>query len=296
VKDRTRKPQETSSTQFGVPIESVLARRERLADRYDFTFGQERVFPELVEAMLEAVPKDVHVLEVGAAAGLLTRPLLGHAKSLTALEPSEGMLRRLLSSDIRNDPRLGTILGMAEDLTEAAFFDAAVVTFTPRRGVGLLTLLTALAEHVKDRIVMLLDDDGSMDWAYLARSASIQGFDVTLRIVTNGVCGEKDQKRAILLEAGVSAWCKESLPDDVWELGARVVEVPYPAPHGSATRLVRYFLTGGDRAILVKTDPRGVERLYGNLRTAAHRLGRDELTVRRSDEGVQLVRLPRAVE
>ena len=296
MKDRTRKPNEASNLQFGVPIESVLARRDRLADRYDYTFGQERIFPELVEALLAAVPHDKHVLEVGAAAGLLTRPLLEISKSLTALEPSEGMLRRLLSSDVRNDPRLGTILGMVEDLTDAAFFDAAVVTFTPRRGVGLLTLLTVLAEHVADRIVMLLDDDGSMDWAYLARSASIQGFDVSLQIVTNGVCGERDQKRAILLVAGVSSWCRECLPEDVWELGARVVEVPYPAPRGSATRLVRYFLTGGDRAILVKTDSKGAERLYGNLRTAAHRLARDEVTVRRSDEGIQLVRLPRAVE
>ena len=296
MKDRTRRPNEASNLQFGVPIESVLARRERLADRYDYTFGQERVFPELVEAMLEAVPHDAHLLEVGAAAGLLTRPLLQVSKSLTALEPSEGMLRRLLSSDVRNDPRLGTMLGMVEDLTEAAFFDAAVVTFTPRRGVGLLTLLTVLAEHVADRIIMLLDDDGSMDWAYLARSAALQGFDVKLRIVTNGVCGEKDQKRAILLEAGVSSWCKECLPEDVWELGARVVEVPYPAPRGSATRLVRFFLTGGDRAILVRTDSKGAERLYGNLRTAAHRLGRDEVTVRRADDGIQLVRLPRAAE
>jgi hypothetical protein len=149
---------------------------------------------------------------------------------------------------------------------------------------------------VADRIIMLLDDDPSMDWAYLARSAAVQGFEVSLKIVTNGVCGERDQKRAILLQAGVSAWCRECVPEDVWELGARVVEVPYPAPRGSATRLVRYFLTGGDRAILVKTDKEGAERLYGNLRPAAHRLARDEVTVRRADEGIQLVRLPRAVE
>jgi len=296
VKDRTRKPPEVANAQFGVPIDSVLARRERLADRYDYIFGQERIFPELVEAMLDAVPSDAHVLEVGAAAGLLTRPLLSVSKSLTALEPSEGMLRRLLENDIREDPRLGTMLGMVEDLTEAAFFDAAVVTFTPRRGVGLLTLLTEIAGHVADRIIMLLDDDGSMDWAYLARSAAVQGFDVSLRIVTNGVCGERDQKRAVVLVAGVSNWCKECLPEEAWEFEARVVEVPYPAPRGSATRLVRFFLTGGDRAILVKTDMRGTERLYGNLRTAAHRLGRDEVTVRRSDEGIQLVRLPKAIE
>lgn len=296
MKDSGRRAAEISSSQFGVPIDSVLARRERLADRYDYMFGQERIFPELVRALIEAVPHGVHVLEVGAAAGLLTRPLLRISKSLTALEPSEGMLRRLLESDVRDDPRLGTMLGMVEDLTEAAFFDAAVVTFTPRRGVGLLTLLTEIAGHVADRIIMLLDDDGSMDWAYLARSAAVQGFDVSLKIVTNGECGEKSQKRAVLLVAGVADWCKDCSPEDAWDLEARVFEVPYPAPRGSATRMIRFFLTGGDRAILVKTDVRGADRLYGNLRTAAHRLGRDEVTVRRSDEGIQLVRLPKAIE
>jgi hypothetical protein len=175
-------------------------------------------------------------------------------------------------------------------------FDDAVVTFTPRRGMGLLTLLTELAGHVRDSIVMLLDDDGSMDWAYLARAAAVQGFEVNLQIVTNGVCGERDQKRAILLVAGVSAWCRECSADDVWELEARIVDVPYPAPRGAATRLMRYFLSGGDRAIMVKTETAGIERLYGNLRTAAHRLGRDEVTVRRSDDGIQLVRLPHVPE
>lgn len=296
MKDRSRRAPEASNTQFGVPIESVLARRERLADRYDYIFGQERIFPQLVSALLAEVPQGTNVLEVGAAAGLLTRPLLTRAGTLTALEPSAGMLKRMLESDVANDDRLATMQGMVEDLTEAAFFDDAVVTFTPRRGVGLLTLLTELASHVRNKIIMLLDDGGSMDWAYLARSASVQGFDISIRIVTNGVCGEHEQKRAIVLVAGVSAWCRDCTPEEVWEVEARTVEVPFPAPRGAATRLVRYFLTGGDRAILVKTEMEGVERLYGNLRTAAHRLGRDEITVRRTDDGVQLVRLPKAVE
>jgi len=296
VSERAKPQFEVSNAQFGVPIDSVLARRERLADRYDYIFGQERIFAQLVNALLAEVPQGTSVLEVGAAAGLLTRPLLTRAGTLTALEPSPGMLKRMLESDVANDERLSTINGMVEDLTELAQFDDAVVTFTPRRGVGLLTLLTELGSHVRNKIIMLPDDDGSMDWAYLARSASIQGFDISLRIVTNGVCGEKNQKRAILLVAGVSAWCQDCEPADVWEVEARVVDVPYPAPRGSATRLVRYFLTGGDRAILVKTETEGIERLYGNLRTAAHRLARDEVTVRRSDEGIQLVRLPRTGE
>lgn len=296
MKDRTRKVPETSDSQFGVPIEPAIARRDRLADRYDYVFGQERIFPELVSALLAEVPEGTDLLEVGAAAGLLTRPLLTRAGTLTALEPSAGMLMRLLESDVANDERLATMQGMVEDLTERAIFDDAVVTFTPRRGMGLMTLLTNLAGHVRNRIIMLLDDDGSMDWAYLARASAIQGFSVEVKIVTNNVCGEREQKRAILLIIGVAAWCKECSPEEAWEVEARIVDVPFPAPRGAATRLLRYFLSGGDRAILVKSEPEGIERLYGNLRTAAHRIGRDEVTVRRVDDGVQLVRLPKAIE
>ncbi len=287
---------DAENTQFGVPIESTLARRERLANSYDYTFGQERIFPELVEALLEEVPMSETLLEVGAATGLLTRPLLSRTESLIALEPSQGMLRRILMSDVANDPRLATMLGMVEDLTDAAVFDNAVVTFTPRRGVGLLTLLNLLARHVRDRIIMLLDDDGSMDWAFVARAAAIQCFDVRIRLVTNDVCGEKDQKRAVILVAGVEKWCERCTLDEAWDIEARIIDVPYPAPRGAATRLIRYFLSGGDRALHVKTERDGVERLYGNLRTAAHRLAREEITVRRTDDGVQLVRLPKAAE
>ena len=81
-----------------------------------------------------------------------------------------------------------------------------------------------------------------------------------------------------------------------WAVDAREVDVPYPAPRGTAARLVRYFMTVGDRAILVKTDKAGIQRLYGNLRTAAHRLGQGEVTVRLQDDGIQIIRLPRAGE
>ena len=74
------------------------------------------------------------------------------------------------------------------------------------------------------------------------------------------------------------------------------MDVPHPAPRGTATRLIRYFLAGGDRALIVRIDEEGIERLYGNLRTAAHRLGRDEVTVRRTDDGIQIVRLPKAID
>lgn len=284
--------------EFGVPIESALARRERLANAYDYDFGQERVFPELVDALLAEIPDDVDLLEVGAATGLMTRPLLAKARRLTALEPSPGMLRRLLTSDVADDPRLGTVQGMVEDLPETAHFDVAVVTFTPRRGLGLLHLVTALADHVQDRVVMLLDDDGSLDWAYLARAASLQGFGVSLRIIseTCDVGDEDERRRAVILVADVSKWCQDLEPEDVWEFESRTVDVPYPAPRGAATRLIRYFLTAGERALLIRTDSRGAERLYGNLRTAVHRLGRDEVTVRSTEDGIQIVRLPKAIE
>lgn len=298
MKDRTRKPPPEVPYQFGVTLDSAIARRERFADRYDYDFGMERVFPELVTAMLEEVPEGAKVLEVGAATGLLTKPLLSKAGALTAMEPSAGMLRRLLAKDVAGDERLSTMQGLVEDLPDDAKFEYAVVTFTPRRGMGLLHLLVELAGHVSTCVVMLLDEDGTMDWAYLARAASIHGFDVHLHLVTEE-CGRgegKEPRRAVVLAADVGQWCREVSADDLWEFEARTIEVPYPSPRGAATRLMRYFLAGGDRALLVRTERAGVERLYGNLRTAAHRLGRDEVTVRRTDDGVQIVRLPRANE
>lgn len=281
---------------FGVPIESTLARREWLANQYDYDFGQERIFVQLVVALLDEIPDGVEMLEVGAATGLMTGALLSKATSLTALEPSPGMLRRLVSSDVAADPRLGTMLGMAEDLGGDAVFDVAVVTFTPRRGIGLLHLLTTLASHVRQRVVMLLDDDGSLDWAYLARAASLQGFDVRVHLVSEVATSATDPRRAAVLVAEVAQFSGEMEPEDTWEFETRTIDVPYPVPRGTATRLVRYFLTAGERALLIRVDARAAERLYGSLRTAVHRIGREEVTVRRSDEGIQIVRLPKTME
>lgn len=284
------------SYRFGVPLDSTLERRERFADLYDYDFGRDRVFPELIDALLDELPEGRSILEVGAATGLLTKPLLGKAARLTAMEPSLGMLNRLLSSEVSGSDKLGTILGLVEDLPHDSYFDHAVVTFTPRRGVGLLHLLTELAGHVHDSVVMLLDEDGTLDWAYLARAAAAQGFDVRMHIVSSGESACDERRTAVLLTVNVKEWCPSPPVSDAWEFEARVVEVPFPAPRGAATRLVRYFLAGGDRALVVRTEDTGVDRLYGNLRTAAHRLARDEVTVRRVDDGVQLVKLPRAAE
>ncbi len=293
--------QENTSTRvterYGVPLQSALARRERIADNYDIDFGQERVFPRLVRALMDVVPEGANVLEVGAATGLLTRPLLERASRVTAMEPSEGLLRRLLESDVADSPFLTIRRGMVEDLLHDEVYDVAVVTFTPRRGRGLLSLLVELGVRVRYKVVMLLDDDGSLDWAYLARSAAIQGFDVSLQVVTGDESDPADRRRAVLIVAEVDRWQPTFAPvDEEWALDARELEVPFPAPRGTATRLVRYFLAGGDRAIRVSTDPRGVERLYGNLRTAVHRLGREEVTIRRQDHEIQIVRLPKGHE
>jgi hypothetical protein len=206
------------------------------------------------------------------------------------------MLRRLLASDVAANPALRIKQGMVEDLLHDETYDMAVVTFTPRRGMGLLRLLMELAIRVYDKVVMLLDDDGSMDWAYVARSAAMQGMDIDIKLVVEHECGESpgDRKRAAVVVAHVAHWEPAIGPIDDWGSDSREIDVPYPAPRGAATRLVRYFLAAGDRAVLVVTDPRGVERLYGNLRTAVHRLGRDEVTVRRAGDEIQIVRLPRS--
>lgn len=283
-----------SPDQFGVPIDSALARRERLANISDITFGQERLFPELVKALLAEVPQDANVLEVGAATGLLTGPLLTKAGYLTAIEPSAGMLRKLLETEVAGSLRLSVVQGMVEDLPAENLFDVAVVTFTPRRGAGLLRLLLELTMRVIDRVVMLLETENALDWAYLARSASVQGFNVRLHLVTSKPGEHGERKHGAVFVADVAEWEPTFPAQDAWAVAdARELSVPYPAPRGAATRLVRYFLSGGDRAILVQTDVRGVERLYGNLRTAAHRLAKDEITVRRHGDLVQLVRLPK---
>lgn len=278
----------------GIPLESALARRERLADRYGLGYGADRVFPELVEAMLAEVPEGCKVLEVGAATGLLTRPLLQRAGHVTALEPSAGLLRRLLSSEVAESPHLTVKQGMVEDLLHDERYDVAVVTFTPRRGMGLSRLLVELASRVNDRVVMLLEDDGTMDWAYLARGAAVQGFDVRLQLLSSREEHAEGRRRAVLLVADIARYTPAIETFEDWGVDARELSMPYPTPRGGATRVVRYFLAGGDRALRVITDPRGVERLYGNLRTAVHRLARDELTVRRDGDIIQIVRLPKS--
>ncbi|MDY0087148.1 MAG: hypothetical protein RBS78_01120 [Coriobacteriia bacterium] len=288
---------------YGVPLQGALAQRERLADKYDIEFGKERIFPELLEALLAEVPQDAEVLEVGAATGYLTRPLLEHARALTALEPSAGLLRRLLSSDVSASDKLRVRQGMVEDLDPSAMYDVAVVTFTPRRGLGLLRLLIELVMRVRDRVVMLLDEDGTLDWAYLARAAAKKGLSVRLRIV----CGQGPDtasgaiRHAVVLVVEKGRVCaQERALTDIeptgWMTDVRHITVPYPPPRATASALVRDVLAGGDRAVTIATEPKGMNRLYGNLRTAIHRNARDRLTVRRDGNMILVVRLPEAQE
>ena len=282
-----------SLSQFGVAIDSVLERRERFANRYDYDFGRDRIFPELVDALLEAVPEGSHIVEVGAATGLLTESLLTRAGHITAMEPSEGMLQRLLAKEAADSPYLRILKGLAEDLAHNELFEVAVVTFTPRRGVGLLRLLQELAVHVTDRVLMLLDDDPSMDWAYLARAAAAQGFDIDLRFVVEHAAPFERGRRAVLLSARPGDWVPLGVEPSAWGSSARTVVIPCPAPRGAATDVVRGFLASGERALLVHTEACAVDKLYGALRTAVHRLAKDDVTLRRTGEEIGLVRLPK---
>lgn len=282
----------TSGERYGVPLEGELARRELVADSFDSDYGLERVFPRLLMELFNEVPEGVDLLEVGAATGLLTRRLLERAGKVTALDPSQGMLQRLLERAAEDSERLTIRQGMVEDLPRRKTYDMAVVTFTPRRGRELVKLLYEVGLRVREKVVMLLEDDGAMDWAYLARSAAIQGFDVRLSLVTDRSARALDRRRAVLLVADVRRWhpAREPVPD--WGDDVVDVTVPYPAPRGTATNFVRYMIAGGDRAFRILTEPAGIDRLYGNLRTAVHRLGRDELTLRRVGDEIHVVRVP----
>lgn len=285
---KERNARSASVKALGLPIETAMSQRDELAKEHGPEFGQEWLFGELVDALLAEIPEGASVLEVGAATGAFTRLLLGKASHVTALEVSPGMLQKLMESDIAGSPKLRVLQGVVEELPYQEMYDLAVVTFTPRRGVALSTLMIELGQRVADRIIVVFREDLSMDWAYLARDAANQGFDVRLHVVSG------DDSRAVILVADVKTWEPRQPASEEWGLDMRETEVPFPPPRGSAARLVRYFLTISDRALLVKTDPKGIARLYGNLRTAAHRLSRGEVTVRMHQGHIHLVRLPKA--
>jgi precorrin-6B methylase 2 len=276
---------------LGIPLETAMSARDRVAAEMGADFGLDMIFQQLIDAMLRELPEGGAVLEVGSATGAITRELVGHVGFVTAIDISEGMLRTLLSMPFARADNLRVMQGLAEDLPREVAFDAAVVTFTPRRGHALSNLLPELAQRVADRVVVVFPDDKTLDWAYLARTASSQGFGVRLEMVR----GDED-KRGVILVADVRDYMPTPTDEEDWNVDAREIDVPYPAPRGTAARLVRYFLSVGDRALLIKTDKRGLQRIYGNLRTAAHRLGQGEVTVRLQEDAIQIVRLPKTTE
>jgi hypothetical protein len=309
---------------FGATLESTLDRRERAASAEGANFGANRLFKGLAERVLSEIKPEARVLEVDPAAGLFTRLLLARGAEVTALEPVEAFFDYL--SEIP-DEHLTLIEGFTEDLPKGASFDYALVSFAARRGKGLLALINEVLPLVAEKLFLVIPDDGSLDWAYLMRAAALEGLNVSARFLvdtpalieanTQANTGESGRalravsvapasatntpvsvstapviKRAVLITVLAGKEAHIITAGNEWELSARTIEVPYPVPRGAATRLIRYFVAGGDRAVLIKTEPPGIARLYGNLRTAAHRIARDEVTVRRVDDGVQLMQIP----
>jgi|GEM_PF-566348 len=184
-------------------------------------------------------------------------------------------------------------------------YDAAVVSFPARRGRGILALICELLPLAKEKVILSLPDDGSVDWTSTMRAISLKGYKARAEFIVDLPAIEQLQKegqldlgqikRSMLMIIDATPLIEQPLcPSQIitaWGASVRVIEVPYPVPRGAATRLIRYFKSGGDRSILIKTEPDGMHHLYGNLRTAAHRLARDQITVRRVDNGIQLMQI-----
>lgn len=285
----------TPDARFGATLESLLDRRERVAVHEGVSYGKDLLSRELLSGLMRHIAPQSSVLEVDAGPGHLTKALLSRQVSVTALEPSPLFVRDLkVLQESAGADKLAVVTGFTESLPKDAHYDSALVSFPARRGVGLLALVNELAPLIARKILVVLPDDGSLDWAYLSRACALEGFNVTTEFHVDS-SHEKvvDMKRAVLIVIEKVDTYRDLRLDGVWDLEARTIHVPYPVPRGAATRLVRYFRAGGDRAVFITTEPKGINRLYGNLRTAAHRIARDEVTVRRVDGGVQLMLIPK---
>ena len=286
----------TPDARFGATPESLLARRERAAMHEGMSFGKDILSRELVTGLMRYISPDSTIVEVDAGPGHLTRVLLTRGARITALEPSPLFVRDLrgIQQAGENAQRLSLCEGFTEALPEGERYENALISFPARRGVGLLAQVNELAPLVESRILVVLPDDGSLDWAYLSRACALEGFEVRTEFhIDTKHDLVTDMKRAVLIVIEKTDSYRDLRLNGVWDLEARTIHVPYPVPRGAATRLVRYFRAGGDRAVFITTEPVGINRLYGNLRTAAHRIARDEVTVRRVDDGVQLMLIPK---
>lgn len=284
----------TPDARFGATLESLIERRERAAMHGGASFGTNVSIRELVQGVVHHISGGDRVLEIDAGPGHFSRVLSKRDVELTVLEPISMFVAELeqISSDAENPFKV--YKGFTEDLPPDARFNTALVSFPARRGTGLLALINEVAPLVSEKIIVVLPDEGSLDWAYLTRACAIEGFKVHAEFYVEVEKKEvRSLKRAVLVVIEKVHNFSDMRLDEAWDLAARTITVPYPVPRGAATRLVRYFIAGGDRAVVIKTEPIGLSRLYGNLRTAAHRIARDEVTVRRTNDGIQLMLIPK---
>ncbi|MCL2606326.1 MAG: hypothetical protein FWD93_03500 [Coriobacteriia bacterium] len=306
--------------QYGTTLESLLERRERVAKSEGTNYGSSKLFKGLAGRVLRDVRPGSRILEIDAGAGLFTRLFLKRGCVVTAFEPAPVLYDMLTCID---DENLTTHCGFIEeqyplddDLNDdgadegdslfTAPFDSAIVTFPARRGRGILALICALLPLVNEKVLVVLPDNGSVDLSSLLRSVSLRGYYATAEFVVDlpavrdvGAAGQGELsqiKRAILISVAADPLIPQPLcPSqvlNVWGSTVRTIDVPYPVPRGATTRLIRYFRAGGDRSILIKTDAQGMHHLYGNMRTAANRIARDQVSVRRVDNGIMLMRVP----
>jgi len=297
--------------QYGTTLESLLERRDRVARSEGIKYGSGKVSARLAECVLSRLHPGCKVLEIDAGAGLFTRLFLKRGCLVTAFEPAPFLYDILSQID---DERLTVHRGFIEDVYPLedslentigeAPYDRAVVTFPARRGRGIFALICALLPLVKEEVLVILPDDGSVDLSSVLRTISLRGYQVNTEFIADlsalrAAAGQLDLskiKRALLLSIKAEPLVEKplcpSLVLGAWGATVRVIEVPYPVPRGATTRLIRYFRAGADRSILIKTDKEGMHHLYGNMRTAANRIARDQVSVRRVDNGILLMQVP----
>lgn len=284
----------TPDARFGATLESLIERRERAAAQGGASFGTNVSILELVQGVARQIEVGDRVLEIDAGPGHFTKVLSKRDIELTVLEPITPFVHELEQISCEAENPFEVYKGFTEDLPEDSQFDIALVSFPARRGTGLLALINEIAPIISEKIIVILPDEGSLDWAYLTRACAIEGFKVHAEFYVEAEKKEvKSLKRAVLVIIEKVHSFSDMRLDEAWDLAARTITVPYPVPRGAATRLVRYFIAGGDRAVVIKTEAIGLNRLYGNLRTAAHRIARDEVTVRRINDGIQLMLIPK---
>ena len=259
--------------------------------------GEVEFVPAVVDLLMSEIGQGSHVLEVEATSAGLTRKLLLEAGHVTVLAPSADAMDDLLGADLLGAERLSISPGPVEGLGYATYYDVALVAYPSMRGMGLLHTIAGLATHVHDRVIVLMEDEGTLDWAYLARTAVSQGFAVRLHLLALPRTDDGIARRAVVLVTDLGDWQPSLISAATWSGDdAQSVHVPYPLERGTATNLVRGFLEGADRAMSLSTDAEGIGRLHGAIRTAVHRLAREEVTVRRTGDIIRVMRVPSTVE